>query len=255
MSIQQLIEMLCEESGETVPENLSVQQQTDYFRALCNVRPPMPVSEGFLALQDEYLAAKTRERGVVDVGDLEYRDGIALWQGDITRLNGDAIVNACNSALLGCFQPLHNCIDNIIHSHAGVQVRQDCQEIMQGAQLPNGEVVATPAYNLPSRYIFHTVGPIVQHGQPMPQQEEELEKCYRSSIEKAVGMGLETLVFCCVSTGVYGYPKDLAASLAVKTVKACLPDAPNLNVIFNVFLDEDRRHYERELSDQTAANA
>lgn len=245
-----LIKILCNEAGEAPPENMSGRQKSDYFRALCNVRPPGPLSDEFLALQDRYLEAKSLERGIVDVTRFSFRDSIALWQGDITRLNSDAIVNACNSALLGCFQPLHNCIDNVIHSNAGVQVRRDCHDIMQGSYLPNGDVVVTPAYNLPSKLIFHTVGPMVQDGRPSDRQAADLEKCYRSTLEKAGELGLETLALCCVSTGVYGYPKDVAARLAVASVRKRLPGIRGLKIIFTVFSDEDKAHYERELSQQ-----
>lgn len=230
------------------PKNLSEQQKPEYFRALCNVRPPLPVSDEFIALQDQYLRGKSLARGIVDVTSFDYQDSVALWQGDITRLNSDAIVNAGNAALLGCFQPLHNCIDNVIHSCAGIQVRMDCHKIMQGSQLPKGEIIVTSAYNLPSRLIFHTVGPIVQNGQPSARDRAALAQCYRSCLDKAGEMGIETLALCCISTGVYGYPKNLAAKLAVATVKAWLPKTQGLRVIFNVFLDEDKEHYEHELS-------
>jgi O-acetyl-ADP-ribose deacetylase (regulator of RNase III) len=248
--IETLIEILCKERGETPPEHLTEQQKADYFRALCNIRHPLPVSDEFLVLQDQYLKTLSLERGMVDVTRFTYKDAMALWQGDITRLNSDAIVNACNSALLGCFQPLHNCIDNVIHSNAGVQVRRDCHEIMQGSQLPNGEVVVTPAYNLPGRYIFHTVGPIVESGPPSEKHVADLTECYRSCLEKAGEMGLETVALCCLSTGIYGYPKDLAAKLAVATVRELLPGINGLEVIFTVFSDEDKKHYEHELSRQ-----
>ncbi len=246
--IERLIEILYQEKGEVPPESLAEQQKDDCFRALCNTRPPLRASQDFLALQDRYLQGKSLERGIVDVTRLKYEESITLWQGDITKLNSDAIVNACNSALLGCFHPLHNCIDNIIHTNAGVQVRHDCHRIMQGAQLPNGEVVVTPAYNLPSEYIFHTVGPIVQAGNPSKQHVNDLSKCYRLCLEKADELGIETLAFCCLSTGVYGYPKNLAAKLAVETVNKWLPSRGSLKIIFNVFEDEDKAHYERELS-------
>jgi O-acetyl-ADP-ribose deacetylase (regulator of RNase III) len=248
--IAKLIEILCHEKGEILPEYLTEQQEAEYFRALCNIRPPLPVTDAFLALQDQYLKAKSIERGIVDVTRFEYKDSITLWQGDITRLNCDAIVNACNSALLGCFQPFHNCIDNVIHSHAGIQVRLDCHRIMRGSHLPNGEVVVTSAYNLPSRFIFHTVGPQVRNDQPSEHHVLDLTKCYRLCLEKASEMGIETLALCCISTGVYGYPKDLAAKLAVATVLERLPRISGLKIIFVVFENEDKAHYERELSRQ-----
>lgn len=246
-NLDRLLEILCEERGERVPENLSGKDKTDLFRALCNVRPPRPVTDEFIALQDEYLRQKTMERGVADVKGFEYKDNIALWQGDITRLNADAIVNACNSALLGCFTPLHNCIDNIIHSNAGVQVRLDCDAIMRGGHEKNGGVKVTKAYNLPSKYIFHTVGPVVYGEKPDAENVRDLTNCYLSCLKEADEMRLENIAFCCISTGVFGYPKREACALAVSTVKNYLAAGSKLKVIFNVFLDEDARLYARGL--------
>ena len=246
-SLDRLIEILSEERREKMPP-LSESEKPQYFRALCNLRMPLPVTEEFIKLQDEYLSEQTQKRGIVNVANLDYRGGIALWQGDITRLNSDAIVNACNSKLLGCFQPLHNCIDNCIHSFAGIQVRLDCQKIMQGGDEPNGQVKVTGAYNLPSKYIFHTVGPIVAE-KVTAQNESDLQSCYISCLEKAKEMNLKSIAFCCLSTGVFGYPKNEACALAVRTVKAWLAkDGYNIKIIFNVFTDEDKKFYERELA-------
>lgn len=246
--LSRLIHILQKESiSQPLPRQGDL-SDADYFRALCNIRDPNPVSQKFLELQDRYLQEETHRRGVVDVTTLAFQDRIALWQGDITCLNSDAIVNAGNSALLGCFQPLHSCIDNVIHSWAGVQVRLDCQEIMQGKMLPNGEVVVTKAYNLPSRYIFHTVGPMVRSRQPSIQDAADLKNCYLYCLEKALNMGLENIAFCCISTGLYGYPQDDAVTLAVNVVRDWLQRNDGLDVIFNVYLDEDRRLYEQELS-------
>ncbi len=245
--LDRLIEILCAERGENTPM-LSEKQKHNYFRALCNVRMPKPLSDEFIKLQDEYLSEQTQKRGIFDINELSFNSGIALWQGDITRLNSDAIVNACNSALLGCFQPLHNCIDNCIHSFAGVQVRLDCNKIMQGKDEPNGQVKVTSAYNLPSKYIFHTVGPIV-YGNVTKQNESDLKNCYLACLNKAREMQLKSIAFCCLSTGVFGYPKDKACKLAVQTVKDWLMQTNNdIKVIFNVFTDEDRCYYERELN-------
>lgn len=245
--LDKLIAILCAERGENVPA-LSQEEKANYFRALCNVRMPAPITDKFVRLQDEYLQALTVERGVVDVGTFDFQNGIALWQGDITRLNADAIVNACNSALLGCFHPLHNCIDNVIHSAAGVQVRLDCNEIMQGREERNGSVQVTKAYNLPSKYIFHTVGPIV-YGNVTAQNKTDLQNCYLSCLERAEQMGLKSIAFCCLSTGEYRYPKAEACRLAVNTVKAWKERSGSaLKVIFNVYLKEDKELYERELS-------
>ena len=247
--LDRLIQILCEERGEAVP-SISDEQKPDLFRALCNVRPPMPATKEFLRLQNEYLYERTKERGIVDVNGFDYRDGIAFWRGDITRLNADAVVNACNSALLGCFHPLHNCIDNVIHSAAGVQVRLDCNSVMRGGEEPNGRVKVTKAYNLPSRYIFHTVGPVV-YGGVTEQNRCDLESCYLSCLNRAEEMKLSTLAFCCISTGEYRYPKDEACRLAVQTVKQWKSETgSSLKVIFNVFLKEDEVLYERELFGQ-----
>ena len=247
--LDRLIQILCEERGEAVP-SISDEQKPDLFRALCNVRPPMPATKEFLRLQDEYLFERTKERGIVNVNGFDYRDCIALWRGDITRLNADAVVNACNSALLGCFHPLHNCIDNVIHSAAGVQVRLDCNSIMRGGEEPNGQVKVTKAYNLPSRYIFHTVGPVVCGG-VTKQNRRDLESCYLSCLNRAAEMKLSTLAFCCISTGEYRYPKDEACRLAVQTVKQWKSETDSsLKVIFNVYLKEDEVLYERELFGQ-----
>ena len=241
-----LIEILCKERGETPPK-LTDAQKPDYFRALCNVRPPLPVSAEFLSLQNEYLTAKKNERGVTDVNDFSYTDGIALFKGDITTLNADVIVNAANSAMLGCFRPLHNCIDNAIHSAAGVQVRLDCNDIMKGRQAENGEVIVTEAYNLPSKFIFHTVGPVVS-GRVTKENKSDLKKCYENCLEKADERKIKSIAFCCISTGVFGYPKEEAAMTAVKTVKEYFKrTGREIKVIFNVFTEEDYAIYKRIL--------
>ncbi len=246
-SLDRLIEILSDERHEKIPP-LSENEKPQFFRALCNLRMPIPATEEFIKLQDEYLSEQTRKRGVVDVENFFYDDDIALWQGDITRLNSDAIVNACNSKLLGCFQPLHNCIDNCIHSFAGIQVRLDCNKIMRGGDETNGQVKVTSGYNLPSKYIFHTVGPIVT-GKITTQNECDLKSCYISCLDKAKEMNLKSIAFCCLSTGVFGYPKREACSLAVRTVKAWLSKNDcGLKIIFNVFSDEDKKFYERELA-------
>lgn len=247
--LPRLIRYLLDESGrsDAVPDGEEAQKRM--FRALCNVRPSMPISDRFLELQDEYLSEQTTLRGVVDVNGLQYNgNDIAWWQGDITRLDVDAVVNACNSALLGCFVPLHNCIDNAIHSNAGVQVRLDCNELMRGGSEPNGRVKVTKAYNLPSRYIFHTVGPIVR-GKATEQNEADLKSCYLSCLDKAAEMELKSIAFCCISTGVFGYPAAEACALAVRTVKQWKKSThSDMKIIFDVFTDEDRRLYENELS-------
>lgn len=248
--LDRLIEILCRERNKT-PPRLNAGEKPDYFRALCNIRPPLPVSEEFLALQNLYLSSQTRARGIVEAEALDYRGDIALWRGDITRLKADAIVNACNSALLGCFQPLHGCIDNVVHSSAGVQVRLDCASMMRGGRERNGSVRVTKGYNLPCRYIFHTVGPMPAAGKVTERDERDLKNCYVSCLNKANELNLRQVAFCCISTGVYGYPKEDACALAVRTVKAWKgQNSGTLKIIFDVFSEEDERIYAKELRKQ-----
>ena len=242
----ELIKILCEERGETAPR-LNEKQKPVYLRALLNVRPPIPVSAEFLSLQNEYLTERKREKGVADVKNFVYKNDISLFKGDITTINSDAIVNAANSAMLGCFCPNHNCIDNAIHTFAGVQVRLDCNDIMKGREAENGEVIVTKAYNLPSKFIFHTVGTIVR-GRVTTQNQTDLKKCYLNCLEKADEMKLNSIAFCCISTGVFGYPKEEAAELAVQTVKDYKARTKSgLKIIFNVFTEEDYAIYKRIL--------
>ena len=218
----------------------------------------MPLGEDFLALQDALLSAEREERGVIDGDRLPVtaaHPGIALWKGDITRLRADAIVNAANSALLGCFHPCHGCIDNAIHSAAGLQLRDACSQIMrtQGHPEPNGSAKLTEGFNLPARYVLHTVGPVV-HGRVTAGDRAELASCYRSCLELAAEHGLESVAFCCVSTGEFHFPNRAAAETAVETVEAFLKrDTSIRKVIFNVFKDIDETIYRSLLGpDRTA---
>lgn len=225
--------------------------QRRLLRSLMNVRPPRPLKQEFLAVQDELLASEREEKGVVDADSLPVTAAnpqIAVWQGDITRLAADAIVDADNSALLGCFCPCHGCIDNAIHSAAGLQLRDECNEIMQkqGHMEPTGQAKLTRAYNLPAQYILHTVGPIIQ-SRVTPRDREELASCYRSCLELAAEHGLKSVAFCCISTGEFHFPNREAAEIAVKTVTDFLRrDTSIRKVIFNVFKDLDTEIY-REL--------
>ena len=244
--LDKLIEILCAERGESVPR-LTEEQKPDYFRALCNVRPPLPVTNEFLTLQDEYLTATKTQKNIENAENFAYVSEICLHKGDITALQCDAIVNAANSAMLGCFHPLHNCIDNAIHSAAGVQMRLACNDIMKGKQAQNGEVIVTEGYNLPSKYVFHTVGPIVQEC-VTEQNKADLRACYLTSLRKADEMQLRTIAFCCISTGVFGYPKIAAAQLAVQTVKEYKNRTHSqLKVIFDVFPEQDYAIYKQIL--------
>ena len=229
-----------------IPED--TRGQKDLLRALMNVRPPMPVGQDFLTVQDEYLSVERDTAGVVDVHTLpplRCDERLVLWQGDITTLNADAIVNAANSGVRGCFRALHSCIDNVIHSKSGIQLRLYCDEIMnqQGYEEPAGQAKLTPAFNLPSRYVLHTVGPIVG-GRVTRRDRELLASCYRSCLELAAENGLESIAFCCISTGVFHFPSQDAAEIAVKTVTSFLQAPSSIQrVIFNVFKDTDNQIY------------
>ena len=220
--------------------------QEDLLRALMNIRPPKPVGEEFLAVQDAYLREERDARGITDASTLTpVRDNLCLWQGDITTLAAGGIVNAANSALLGCFIPLHGCIDNIIHSRAGVQLRLACNRLMeaQGHEEPTGRAKITPAYNLPSRYVLHTVGPVIT-GRVTGEDERLLASCYRSCLALAAENGLQSLAFCCISTGEFHFPNRLAAETAVQTVEDWTRETESgMKVIFNVFKDTDLQIY------------
>ena len=249
-----LIEYLLKEdprySEMQIPEDL--QGKRDLFRALRNVRWPKPVSEEFLRLQDEELRAQLQEKGVVELLNVPMQ----IWQGDITRLKVDAIVNAANSQMLGCFHPLHKCIDNAIHSAAGVQLREECYQMMlqQCNEEPTGQAKITKSYNLPCKYVIHTVGPIIPTGIPTPLQKEQLASCYRSIMQLADENHLESIAFCCISTGEFRFPNQLAAEIAVQTVKDYLTEYPDCSVkqvVFNVFKDVDKRIYEGTLTNES----
>lgn len=250
--IQALNRMLLNEMPEyraqaaQIPREKGAQRRL--LRSLMNLRPPMPLDERFLAAQDALLSAEREERGTVAADSLPVTAAhpqIALWQGDITRLAADAVVNAANAALLGCFCPCHGCIDNAIHSAAGLQLREACRQLMaaQGGPEPTGRAKLTEGYNLPARYVLHTVGPTVQ-GAVTPEDRAELASCYRSCLELAAEHGLKTIAFCCISTGVFHFPNREAAEIAVKTVTGFLQTPSSVQrVIFNVFRDTDKQIY------------
>ena len=233
-----------------IPEDADGQRQ--FLRALMNVRAPAPVPQEVLDVQDAYLCAERDARGIVDGEALPTAPQdpkIALWQGDITTLKVDAIVNAANSGMCGCFSPCHNCIDNIIHTRSGIQLRLCCAETMrkQGHEEPTGQAKLTPAYNLPSRYVLHTVGPIITR-RVTDADRALLASCYRSCLELAAAHGLRSVAFCCISTGVFRFPDDQAAKIAVDTVRAFLQQETSIQkVIFNVFKDLDKELYQQLL--------
>ncbi len=225
--------------------------QCRLLRALMNLRPPAPVSPEFLHVQDAYLQKELADKGITDAENLvPLRDNLCLWRGDITTLQCDAIVNAANSALLGCFCPNHGCIDNAIHSFAGIQLRLDCAKLMerQGHEEPTGTAKLTPAHNLPCKYVLHTVGPIV-HGRVTARDRALLASCYRSCLDVADAHALRSVAFCCISTGEFHFPNELAAQVAVDAVRAhAAVQNRRIRVIFNVFKEQDEAIYRRLLA-------
>ena len=232
------------------PIPAETERQKILLRGLMNVRGAGAVSEDFRRVQDAYLQAETAEKGITDVDDLTpIEPGLYLWQGDITTLRCDAIVNAANSGLTGCYIPNHRCIDNAIHTYAGVELRQACAELMaaQGYPEPTGRAKITPGFNLPCKFVLHTVGPIV--GSRVTEEDRVLlASCYRACLELAAEKGLESVAFCCISTGEFHFPNEPAAQIAVETVREFLKKQTSVRkVIFNVFKDMDREIYARLL--------
>ncbi len=231
-----------------IPDDATTQKRL--LRALLNLRPPMPATREFLSVQDAYLRAVIAEKGVTDGDALPFTpDGLALWRGDITTLACDAIVNAANSALLGCFCPNHGCIDNAIHTFAGVQLRLACAELMhrQSGQELVGRAKLTSAFNLPCKYVLHTVGPIID-GRVTKRDGELLASCYLSCLSLAAQHQLESVAFCCISTGEFHFPRECAAGIAAATVREFMQRQTSVKrVIFNVFKAEDEKIYRRLL--------
>ena len=259
MTTLEKLSFLIHELAQDHPDyEISIPQDEDkafqLFRALCNVRMPGPVSDEFLDIEGDILETMTKEKGIVDVEDLKTSakySNISLWQGDITRLKCDAIVNAANSQMLGCFQPLHGCIDNIIHTMAGVELRNACADLMakQGHEEETGQAKITSAYHLPSQYVIHTVGPIVSL-YVTRKNKQDLASCYKNCLDLASEKGCHSIAFCCISTGVFHFPQDKAAKIAVETVNEWLKEhKSDMHVIFNVFKDEDYDIYHQLLEE------
>lgn len=247
-----LIEQLLRERPSCRKQEIPAEEdrQKVLLRALMNVRRPGKVSQEFLKVQDEYLREELSEKQITRLADLTpVGEGLYLWRGDITTLACGAIVNAANSGMTGCYQPCHNCIDNCIHTYAGVQLRLKCAEIMaeQGYAEPTGQAKITPAYNLPCEYVIHTVGPIVQ-GKLTQEHCRLLESCYRSCLELADENGVGSIAFCCISTGVFMFPNDKAAEIAVGTVQKYKAETGSkIEVVFNVFKERDEEIYRKLL--------
>ena len=244
--IQELLKENKRYEDMEIPQDF--EEQRALLHALMNVRIAKNVDDEFIKVQDEYLQEEIKRKGIVDLKPI--KDGIYLWQGDITTLRCDVIVNAANSGMTGCYVPNHRCIDNCIHSFAGVQLRLECDEIMtkQGHGEPTGQAKITNSYNLPCKYIIHTVGPII-NGKLTSEDCDLLESCYKSCLELAVKNNLESIAFCCISTGEFHFPNDKAAQIAVKTVEEFMKKETSLKkVIFNVFQDMDNEIYRKLLT-------
>ncbi|WP_304102815.1 protein-ADP-ribose hydrolase [Phascolarctobacterium succinatutens] len=247
-----LIKSLLQERTEYRDISISAdtEQQKQLLRALMNVRAPQQIGTEFLRIQDEYLKYEIAAKGITDVAELTpVQQGIYLWQGDITTLKCDAVVNAANSGMTGCYIPNHRCIDNAIHTFAGMQLRLICDNLMeqQGYPEPAGGAKITPAFNLPSRYVLHTVGPFIS-GKVKKHERELLASCYRSCLELAAENKLESVAFCCISTGEFHFPNELAAEIAVQSVKKFFRLQTGVKkVIFNVFKDLDKNIYQKLL--------
>jgi O-acetyl-ADP-ribose deacetylase (regulator of RNase III) len=251
--LQRLVGELCAERGVEAPEACGTEELWTAFRALVNTRPPAPAGKDFLAAQDELLGGLVAEAGIHVMGEAipsPTCPSLRLWRGDITTLAVDAIVDAANSQMLGCWVPGHHCIDNAIHTYAGIQLRAECARVMtaQGMEEPTGQAKVTGAYNLPARRIIHTVGPIA-NGCPTARHRAQLAACYRSCLEAAAAEGLRSIAFCCISTGIFGFPQEEAAQIAVRTVRGWLDEVgSDMIVVFNVFGDRDERLYRELLS-------
>lgn len=257
-----LLKYLCEDSVQYKDMKVENNEKRMTMRSLMNIRMPKPISSEFLKIQDEFLQQELVEAGIISwkeiphVGEqfgmkYEHADKISLWQGDITKLQVDAIVNAANSQMLGCFVPCHKCIDNAIHSAAGIELREECNHYMslkkekdRYYEEPTGSAIVTKGYNLPCNYVIHTVGPIV-HSKLTDDLKEDLQNCYKSCLQEALKHGIRTIAFCCISTGEFHFPNDEAAKIAWATIKEVLADRAEKfdRIIINVFKDIDFEIY------------
>ena len=253
--LRYLLEGLVAEYKERNNEHLDIpvseEEQFILFRSLCNIRPAGSMPLEWMKIEDEYLITLAREKGIVTINDMEERESqIYLWQGDITRLSVDAIVNAANNKLLGCFAPNHKCIDNEIHTFAGIELRMECARMTEYMEMPEKTGVArmTYGYNLPAKHVIHTVGPIIYEA-VTDKERRELASCYRSCLQLANAYNLHSIAFCCISTGEFRFPNEEAAQIAVHTVRTYLKESNSkIKVVFNVFKDIDYDIYDKLLS-------
>lgn len=244
-----LLEDMPSYQNQAVSFSRDEQSQWQLFRSLVNVREPRPAGSDFIKMQDCFLKNEIIAKGITDISDLTpIQDNIYLWQGDITTLRVDAIVNAANSGMTGCYYPCHGCIDNAIHTFAGVQLRQECAALMQeqGFPEPTGQAKITKAYNLPCEYVIHTVGPIVD-SQLSENHKQQLASCYRSCLELAEKHHLRSIAFCCISTGEFHFPNKEAAEIAVHEVRTYHKNGGKCIVVFNVFKEQDFAIYQNSL--------
>lgn len=251
-----LIDFLIKEKNYSYDEDLNKaikendeEKLYNYFRCLMNIRSPDNISEEYLKIEDEYLQDRFKNKRITSIDDIKpIKDNLYIWKGDITTLKIEAIVNAANSAMLGCFVPLHKCIDNAIHSASGTRLRLYCNDIMKGNLEKTGGCIITPAFNLPSKYILHTVGPIIKD-EVSKNDEELLYKCYKSCLETAKNNNIKSIAFCSISTGEFRFPNELASSIAVKAVRDFLENTEyNIKIVFNVFKDLDYKLYNNILN-------
>ncbi len=254
-----LIGYLLKERNEIIEINkLSYEDKKRIYRSLCNIRDAKPISEKYLKIENEYLQEELNKKNITNVVDIKtiqnpnlpYNDKICLWKGDITTLKIDAIVNAANSQGLGCFVPLHSCVDNIIGSNAGVSIRLECNEIMKKKNyfLPTGKAFITNGYNLPAKYVIHTVGPII-YERVTEKEKRELSNCYINSLKLAIQKGIRTIAFPCISTGEFRFPQDEACKIAISAVENFLKENKDKidKIVFNVYKEEDYRIYEQNI--------
>ena len=253
--LRYLLEGLVAEYKERNNEHLEIpvseEEQFTLFRSLCNIRPAGGMSLEWMKIESEYLNILAHEKGIVTINDMKEREPqIYLWQGDITRLSVDAIVNAANNKLLGCFAPNHKCIDNEIHTFAGIELRMECARMTEYMEMPEKTGVArmTYGYNLPAKHVIHTVGPIIDE-EVTDKERHELASCYRSCLQLANAYNLHSIAFCCISTGEFRFPNEEAAQIAVHTVRTYLKESNSkIKVVFNVFKDIDYGIYDKLLS-------
>ena len=240
-----------EKHNEYIDIPVNEEEQFKLFRSLCNIRPAGGMSLEWMKIESEYLNILAHEKGIVTINDMKEREPqIYLWQGDITRLSVDAIVNAANNKLLGCFAPNHKCIDNAIHTFSGIELRMECARMIEYMEMPEKTGVArmTYGYNLPAKHVIHTVGPIIDE-EVTDKERQELASCYRSCLQLANAYNLHSIAFCCISTGEFRFPNEEAAQIAVHTVRTYLKETNSkIKVIFNVFKNIDYDIYDKLLS-------